>query len=115
MKKRSVKTVKKKFNLWSEKYLLGLTVRQFERLARCPFCEFLNEDRWWEPWPDCLVCYGRGRVPVKMVGDLLNSMEYRRILNKGNVDALKWSRKKRFDSRYSDLIKVNDKEIKTEE
>lgn len=115
MKMKTLKTVKKKFNLWSEKYLLGLTVRQFERLARCPFCEFVNEGRWWEPWPHCLACFGRGRVPDKMTGDLLNTIEYQRIVRKGTVEVLNWKRKIRLDARYSDLIKVNAKETQVDQ
>jgi len=100
MERTYLREVLKRFQIWSEKYVLGLTVRQFERLERCPFCELINPGKWWEPWPECRVCFGRGRVPSRMVPVLLNTIEYQKALRDGGIHiSARWQRDKRNDAR----------------
>jgi len=105
MKQRYLKEIFAKFYVWNEKYILGLTVRQFERLERCPFCELINPGKWWEPWPECRVCFGRGRVPSRMVPVLLNTIEYQKSLRDGGTHiSAHWKRDKRSDARCTEVM-----------
>jgi hypothetical protein len=109
MDQTHLREVLSRFHVWSEKYVLGLTVRQFERLGRCPFCELVNPEKWWEPWPECRVCFGRGRVPSKMVPALLNTIEYKKAVEDDAAHILsRWKRDKRFDARYSEAVPGGD-------